>query len=126
MVKLKFVVRNDNLVLRISENKERFYKSVKHLLEGNPNVERHWNNDKEKFSSYAASFTENNRILDEFKKSYSSLIKDYPELSAKQVAQFYSSKNQEEKNDTEINTLAVCEKDLNFVENFLDVVIECR
>ena len=53
MVKLKFVVRNDNLVLRISENKERFYKSVKHLLEGNPNVEFCIFGSKDQFASAA-------------------------------------------------------------------------
>ncbi len=66
-MKLKFIIRDGALVLRISENKERFYKSVKHLLKGNPNLERHWNADKERFSSYAVSYGENNKALDDFK-----------------------------------------------------------
>ncbi|NDW19886.1 hypothetical protein D0T53_13385 [Dysgonomonas sp. 216] len=122
MVKLKFIIRDDALVLRISENKQRYYKSVKHLLKGNPNIDRHWNNDKERFTSYAVSYAENNQILDDFKGFYQSLIKEYPELSAKQVAQFYSSKPQEEA--TEIETPAVCNNNLDLVENFLEVVIE--
>ncbi|MDR1624134.1 MAG: hypothetical protein LBS04_04085 [Tannerellaceae bacterium] len=122
MVKLKFIIRDDALVLRISENKQRYYKSVKHLLKGNPNIDRHWNNDKERFTSYAVSYAENNQILDDFKGFYQSLIKEYPELSAKQVALFYFSKPQEEA--TEIKTPAVCNNNLDLVENFLEVVIE--
>jgi len=45
MVKLKFIILDNALVLRISENKERFYKSTKHLLKDNPNLEKHWNAD---------------------------------------------------------------------------------
>jgi hypothetical protein len=74
MVKLKFIIRDDVLVLRISEVKQRYYKTVKPLLKGNPNIERHWNNDKERFTSYAVSCTENNQILDDFKEFYRSLI----------------------------------------------------
>lgn len=122
MVKLKFIIRDNALVLRISENKQRFYKSVKHLLKGNPNIDRHWSNDKERFTSYAVNYVENNQALDDFKGLYQSLIKEYPELSAKQVAQFYSSKSQE--SVTEIETPAVCNNNLDLVENFLEVVIE--
>lgn len=45
MVKLKIIVRDGNLVLRISEGKQRFYKSVRHLLKGSPNIEKHGNAD---------------------------------------------------------------------------------
>ena len=131
MVKFKFIIRDNALVLRISENKQRFYKSVKHLLKGNPNIARHWNNDKERFTSYAVSYAENNQILDDFKELYQSLIKEYPELSAQQVAQFYSSKTPEKSKNskedakaTEISIPEVCDKNLDLVENFLDVVIE--
>ena len=95
MVKLKFINRSGSLVLRISENKERFYKSAKHLLKGNPNFERHWIDDKERFSSHAVSYAENNKALEDFKETYASVIKEYPELSAKQVAMYYSSSGKE-------------------------------
>ena len=55
MVKLKFIVRDGFLVLRISEGKERYYKSVKSILVGNPNIFKHWKADKERFSTYATS-----------------------------------------------------------------------
>jgi integrase len=122
MVKLKFIIRDNDLVLRISESKQRFYKSVKHLLKGTPNINRHWNNDKERFTSYAVNYVENNQALDDFKGLYQSLIKEYPEMSAKQVAQFYSSKPQE--SGAKINTPEVCNNNLNLVENFLEVVIK--
>ena len=116
MVKLKFITRGSDLVLRVSENKERFYKSVKHLLKGNPNISRHWNSDKERFSSYAIFYVENNTALDEFKESYSSLIKKHPELSAKQIAQFYTSAKQEKETTPE--------NSLSLVEKFLEVVVK--
>ena len=59
MVKLKFIVRDGFLVLRISEGKERYYKSVKSILVGNPNILKHWKADKERFSTYATSYQEN-------------------------------------------------------------------
>lgn len=42
MVKLKFIVLDGVLALRISENKTRYYKRVTHLLKGKPNLEKHW------------------------------------------------------------------------------------
>lgn len=57
MVKLKFIIKDNSLVLRISEGKERYYKSVKHILPGNPNLTKHWNTDKERFSGYAVSYS---------------------------------------------------------------------
>jgi integrase len=109
-------------VLRISEGKQRYYKSVKHLLKGNPNVERHWNNDKERFSSYAVSHAENNRALDDFKGGYLSLIKENPELSAKQVTQYYSESKQSL--DSKIDAPAVNKGSADSVEAFLKIVIE--
>ena len=38
MVKLKFIVLDGVLALRISENKARYYKRVTHLLKGKPNL----------------------------------------------------------------------------------------
>lgn len=46
MVKLKIIIRSGALVLRISENKDRFYKNVKYLLKGNPDL-KHWKADRE-------------------------------------------------------------------------------
>ena len=74
MVKLKFIVKDGSLVLRISEGKERYYKSVKHLLTGSPNLERHWNADKERFTCNAISYSENNKALEEFKSTYTKLL----------------------------------------------------
>lgn len=55
MVRLKFIVLKDALVLRICEGYERYYKSVKNILINNPNVVRHWKADKERFFNFAAS-----------------------------------------------------------------------
>lgn len=122
MVRLKFVILNDSLVLRISEGKKRFYKSIAHLLVGNPNLERHWNSDKEKFSSYAVSYSENNKILNDFKLVYSELIKEHPDFDARQVAQFFNllgpKGNGHEKEKEPVKSLG------NSVEKFLEVVIE--
>ena len=52
MVKLKIIIRSGALVLRISENKYRFYKNVEYLLKGSPNL-RDWKADKEQFSGYS-------------------------------------------------------------------------
>ena len=49
MVKLKIIIRSGALVLRISENKDRFYKNVEYLLKGSPDL-KHWKADKEQFS----------------------------------------------------------------------------
>lgn len=91
MVKLKIIVRDGNLVLRISEGKQRFYKSVRHLLKGNPNIEKHWNADKERFTNYAVSYSENNKALEDFKSAYSKLVMEHPEYTARQVASAYTT-----------------------------------
>jgi integrase len=122
MVKLKFIIRGNDLVLRISEGKQRYYKSVKHLLKGNPNIERHWNNEKERFSSYAVSYAENNKALEDFKWLYLSLIREDPELSAQQVAQRYSTSKQNLESNICLPT--VNKDSADSVEAFLEVVIE--
>ena len=70
MVKLKFILRNGVLVLRISQNKDRYYKRVGYLLAGNPDVEKHWLADKERFSSRSKNYDENNKVLAEYKQVY--------------------------------------------------------
>lgn len=52
MVKLNYAFKNGNLSLRISEKKERYYKSVKSLLLGNPNIAKHWDESKQRFTNY--------------------------------------------------------------------------
>ena len=59
MVKLKFIIKDGVLVLRISEKKERYYKSVRHLLIGQPNL-KYWMKEHERFSSHAPSCAKNN------------------------------------------------------------------
>lgn len=44
MVKLKFVIRNGVLALRISAGEDRFYKRVAHLMKGEPDL-KHWHAD---------------------------------------------------------------------------------
>lgn len=68
---------------------------VNHLLKGNPNVEKHWNQEKERFSSYAVSYSDNNKILEEFKGIYWKLIQEHPELNARQISNYYKTKAQE-------------------------------
>ena len=88
MVKLKFIIKDGMLVLRISEKKERYYKSVRHLLIGQPNL-KCWMKEHERFSSHAPSCAKNNKILEDYKNVYRKLMFEYPELSARQLASFY-------------------------------------
>lgn len=119
MVKLRFIIKDGMLVLRISEKKERYYKSVKHLLIGQPNL-KYWMKEHERFSSHAPSCAKNNKILEDFKKIYTDLVLKYPDLSARQVAIFHKPNNkfhilpQIEKKDHYINS----------VETYLIMVIE--
>ena len=116
MVRLKFIVLKDALVLRISEGYERYYKSVKNILVDNPNVVRHWKADKERFSNFAASSQENNKILDDFKQKYQKVCTEHPEYNARQVASYYSQASilgNESKGDY-----------TTFLEPFIEVVIE--
>lgn len=117
MVKLKFIVRDGFLALRISEGKERYYKSVTSALIGNPNIAKHWKADKERFSTYAVSYRENNQILEDFKQPYSQLCLEHPELTARQVAFFFSQSKVSNKTDDDNNPASL-------MENFMEVVIE--
>lgn len=85
MVKLRFVIKNDTLVLRISEGKERFYRSAMSVLTGNPNL-KHWNADKERFSCNAISYKENNAALEAFKKNYLDFSLSSPAMTAREVS----------------------------------------
>ena len=124
MVKLKFIIKDNSLVLRISEGKERYYKSVKHLLTGSPNLAKHWNADKERFSANAVSYSENNKALEEFKSTYTKLLFEHPEFTARQVASYFQpikqvgiiapQKPTEEPTET---------SEFNFVEKYLEEII---
>lgn len=124
MVKLKFIVKDGSLVLRISENKVRFYKSVMHLLIGGPNIEKHWSSDKEKFTSYAVSYMENNKILAEYKSNYVGLVMEHPGLTPKQVAQYKFNGKVEliERKDEDGSSISVT-PNRDLVEQFLEIVI---
>lgn len=114
MVKLKFIIRENSLVLRISEGKARYYKSVKHLLKGNPNLQKHWNQVKEKFSPYAINASENNKILEDFKASYQEVISVHKVYTAKEVSMCFDNGNGKvERNFS----------DCDYIDSFLDVVI---
>lgn len=124
MVKLKFIIKDSSLVLRISEGKERYYKSVKHLLTGSPNLEKHWNADKERFTCNAISYSENNKALEEFKGTYTKLLFEHPELTARQVASYFQPIKQVKCEVIEKPTEnAVPASDFNFVEKYLEEVI---
>ena len=124
MVKLKFIIKDNSLVLRISEGKERYYKSVKHLLTGSPNLAKHWNADKERFSANAVSYSENNKALEEFKSTYTKLLFEHPKLTARQVASYFQPIKQvgiiAPQKLTEETTEA---SEFNFVEKYLEEVI---
>ena len=122
MVKLKFIIRNGVLALRISEGKERFYKRVAHLMKGQPDL-KHWKQDKEMFSGYAEFYKENNQILEDFKAIYWKLIQEHPELSAKQVACFYKAQQQRTGSKPVQLTAWGMEDYKNSVSKYLEVVI---
>lgn len=124
MVKLKFIIRTGVLVLRISENKVRYYKRVVHLLKGSPNLEKHWEKEKERFSAYAVNDVENNKVLDEFKAIYWKLIQEHPELAAKQVADYYKQQlvNLAVQPQEQVSAWTVGEYK-NSVEKYLETVI---
>lgn len=92
MVRLRFIIRSGTLVLRISEGKERYYRKVHSLLVGNPDI-KYWDNRKEKFNYRCPSYIENNAQLERFKEVYKKLVTDYPELTARQIASFYKTRN---------------------------------
>lgn len=124
MVKLKFIIRDNSLVLRISEGKQRFYKSVNHLLTGNPVLEKHWNSDKQRFSRYTVSYADNNKSLEDFKSIYNKLIIEHPELNAKQVAIYYNAVKQDAISIDPPQTVQQAEVYCNSVEKFMEVVIQ--
>lgn len=88
MVRLKFVIKEDSLVLRISECKERFYKQVKYLLIGTPDL-KYWDAAREVFTHRSPSYAENNKVLADYKAIFQRLTIEHSELSARQVAVFY-------------------------------------
>ena len=121
MVRLKFIVKDGVLVLRISELKTRYYKRVMHLLKGTPNLEKHWKADKERFSSYAVLYSENNQALDRFKDMYAQLIQENPKMSAKQVADYFKPEaNQPLEVDASCWSLSEYK---NSISRFLETVI---
>ena len=122
MVKLKFIIRNGVLALRISEGKERYYKRVAHLMKGQPDL-KHWKQDKELFSGYAEFYKENNQILEDFKAVYWKLITGHPELSAKQVACFYKAQQPRTGSQPVQLTAWGVEDYRNSVSKYLEVVI---
>lgn len=122
MVKLKFVIRNGVLALRISAGKDRFYKRVAHLMKGEPDL-KHWKQDKEMFSGYAEFYKENNKILEDFKAIYWKLVREHPELTAKQVACFYKAQQQHTGSQPiQLNAWGVSEYK-NSISKYLEVVI---
>lgn len=48
MIRLKYIIRSETLVLRISEGKDHYYKRVSHLLLGDPNL-KYWDVTREQF-----------------------------------------------------------------------------
>lgn len=121
MVKLKFIVRSSVLVLRVSEGKQRFYKSVKHLLIDNPDVEKYWLDGKERFSRSAPSFVENNYALEEFKLKYSQLSVEHPEFTARQVASAFSADYKSAKVDV-AEKLVELDSAATFVEPYIQTI----
>lgn len=122
MVKLRFIIRNGVLVLRISESKDRFYKRVGNLLKGTPNLEKHWKQEKECFSSYSPFYQDNNTALAEFKQIYWKLIQQHPELTAKQVAGFYTREPVVKHTGEDLINWSVVDYQ-NSVKKYLEVVI---
>lgn len=119
MVKLRFIIKDGMLVLRISEKKERDYKSVRHLLIGQPNL-KYWMKEHERFSSHAPSCAKNNKILEDYKNVYRKLMFEYPEFSARQIASFYGHINKTSDFELMYNHVKIYDS----VEEFMNVVIE--
>lgn len=86
MVKLRFVVRSGKLVLRISENKERFYRSVDKVLIGDPQIPKHWDDGKERLTRCAAYYKENNALLKDYKDNFVKAVVMHPDWDAKRIA----------------------------------------
>lgn len=118
MVKLNYAFKNGNLSLRISEKKERYYKSVKSLLLGNPNIAKHWDESKQRFTNNAVNCAENNKRLEAFKEQFAKVAREHPEYSAKQISDYYDNK----RNGISGDNLNANQCDL--VEEYLQIVIE--
>ena len=116
MIRVKYIIRSNTLVLRISERKERYYKRVSHLLLGNPNL-KYWDVTRERFGYRCSNYMENNEILERFKSIYRNLITEYPALSAHQIASFYR-RHTNPLNTDGINT------PITSVEEYIKVIIE--
>lgn len=119
---VKIIIRSGRLVLRISENKDRYYKSVEYLLKGTPDL-KHWKADKEHFSGYSPFHEENNKAIADFKQIYWKLVTEHPELTARQVSDYY--RNERRHTGTEPVELAEWkpEQYKNSVDKYLEVVV---
>lgn len=123
MVKLKMVIRNGALALRIAQGQDRYYKRVGSMLKGQPSL-KHWKQDKEQFSGYAEFYKENNQIIEDFRGLYYKLVQAHPELSAKQVANFYDAPKRETgSKPVQLANWGVGEYK-NSVAKYLEVVIQ--
>lgn len=121
MVKLKIIIRSGSLVLRISENKDRFYKNVEYLLKGSPDL-KHWKADKEQFSGYSSFYEENNKALAEFKGIYWKIVTEHPELTARQISNYYKHEARHTGSaPVELADWTVAEY-CNSVEKYLEVI----
>lgn len=118
MVNFNFVIINGNLSLRISENKKRYYKRVNSLLIGNPNIEKHWDKSKQRFTNRATNYVENNKRLEAFKELYAKVAREHPEYSAKQVRNYYDNKKNGKSEDCQ--NADQCD----LIEEYLQIVIE--
>lgn len=122
-MKLRFVVKDDKLVLRISEGKERFYRSAKTIIPGNPNFKRHWNADKECFRSNFPGYKEANKALADFKENYVKVMLEHPEFSAKQVSLYYDQEPAVKATPASEETVKAVNY-CNSVEKFLEKIIQ--
>ena len=118
MVKLKIVIRDGYLAMRISENKTRHYKSLKSLLSGNPKLQ-FWSDTRQRFLSDAADWEGNNRRLAEFQLAYQRIIDAHPEYSVKEVAAQFEKLALVAKPVTDVK-----EKPIDKVYIYVQVVIE--
>lgn len=123
MMRLKFVVKDGKLVLRISEGKERFYRSTKTIITRTPNFSKHWNADKECFKCNFPGYKENNQALISFKENYARVIREHPELSTQQVVTYFESMRSKVK-PTYDSANIPAEDYSNSVEKFLEKVIQ--
>lgn len=89
MIRLKYIIRSETLVLRISEGKDHYYKRVSHLLLGDPNL-KYWDATRERFTYRDTSYIENNNILEQFKNIYRNLTIEFLQLTIRQTASFYN------------------------------------